>query len=94
MKAIVRPALTMPLSDASQYNKDDCDLNIMHTWFGTNKTGSSQTVHSHGGGGSVSVGVKRATLHKLPNHGIIAALSRQPSQSDWTRESAVTECGS
>lgn len=47
MKRIVRPALTALLSDASQYNKDDCDLNIVHTSFGTNKTGSSQTVHRH-----------------------------------------------
>lgn len=49
-KGIVRAALTMLLSDASQYNKDDCDLNIVHTSFGTNKTGSSQTVHRHSRG--------------------------------------------
>lgn len=55
MKRIVRPALTTLLSDAPQYNKDRCDLNIVHTSFGTNKTGSSQTVHRNGRG-SVSVG--------------------------------------
>lgn len=39
----------MLLSDASEYNKDHCDLNVVHTSFGTNKTSSLQTVHSHGG---------------------------------------------
>lgn len=39
----------MLLSDASEYNKDHCDLNVVHTSFGTNKTSGLQTVHSHGG---------------------------------------------
>lgn len=79
----------MLLSDAPQYNKDRCDLNIVHTSFGTNKTGSSQTVHRNGRGSVsvggpgvggalmlVPVGVQGAPLHvlPLPSHSISATL--------------------
>lgn len=49
MKCIVWLALIMLLSDPSEYNKDHCDLNVVHTSFGTNKTSSLQTVRRHGG---------------------------------------------
>lgn len=88
MKCIVRPALTTLLSDAPRHNKDHCDLNIVHTSFGTNKTGSSQTVHRNGRGGA-SVGVLGGgqeggfPLHLLvpPSRSSGATLSHQPSQT-------------